>query len=65
MDLDLIVEMLKNNRALWVTATVTGIFAIIISIIDAICLYIQKRKQLEYDKKLEKYKHIAEKKELC
>lgn len=62
MDLDLIVEMLKNNRALWVTATVTGIFAIIISIIDAICLYIQKRKQLEYDKKLEKYKHIAEKK---
>lgn len=62
MDTDMIIEMLKNNRALWVTATVTGIFAIIISILDAIWLFIQKRKQLEYDKQLEKYKHIAEKK---
>lgn len=56
MDMELIVEMLKNNRALWVTATVTGLFAIIISILDAIWLFIQRRKQLEYDKQLEKYK---------
>lgn len=62
MDTDLIIEMLKNNRALWVTATVTGIFAIIISVLDAIWLFVQKRKQHEYDKQLEKYKHIAEKK---
>lgn len=62
MDLELIIEMLKNNRALWVTATVTGLFAIIISILDAIWLFIQRKKQLNYDKQLEKYKHIAEQK---
>ena len=62
MDMDLIIEALKNNRALWVTATVTGVFAIIISILDAVWLFIQRRKQLKYDKQLEKYKHIADKK---
>lgn len=62
MDIQLIVEMLKNNRALWVTATVTGVFAIIVSILNAIWSFIQRKKQLEYDKQLEKYKHIAEKK---
>ena len=62
MDTNLVIEILKNNRTLWVTATVTGVFAIILSIIEAIILYFQRKKQLDYDKQLEKYKHIAEKK---
>lgn len=62
MNMDYIIEALKNNRALWVTATITGIFAIIISILDAVWLFVQRKKQLQYDKQFEKYKHIAEKK---
>ena len=62
MDMDLIIEILKNNRALWVTATVTGIFAITVSIVNAVFLIIQGRKQYKYDKQLEKFKHISEKK---
>ena len=62
MDPELIIEILKNNRALWVTATVTGIFAIIVSIANAVFLIIQGKKQHKYDKQLEKFKHISEKK---
>lgn len=62
MDINMVIAMLKNNRTLWVAATVTGIFAIILSIIEAIILYFQRKKQLEYDKQLERFKHIAEKK---
>lgn len=62
MDMDLIIEILKNNRALWVMATVTGIFAIIVSIVNAVFLFIQGRKQHKYDEQLEKFKHISEKK---
>ncbi len=57
MDLDIVVEMLKANRALWVTATVTGFFAAFVSILNGIWLFIQQKKQLEYDKKLENYKN--------
>ena len=56
MDIDLIIEILKNNRTLWATATVTGGFAVVISIVNAVCLFLQRKKQLEYDKKLEIYK---------
>lgn len=62
MDMDLIMEILKNNRALWVAATVTGIFAIIVSIVNAVFLIIQGRKQHKYNEQLEKFKHISEKK---
>ena len=60
MDADLLIEVLKNNRALWVTATVTGGFAVIVSVLNAIWLYFQRRKQLEYDKKLESYKSMLD-----
>lgn len=56
MDIDVMVELLKNNRTLWVTATVTGIFAVTVSILNAIWLFFQQKKQLAYDKKLENYK---------
>ena len=58
MDVDLIIEMLRNNRALWVTATVTGLFAIIISVLNAIWLYLQRKKQHEYEKKIEEYRSL-------
>ena len=60
MDADLLIEMLKNNRGLWVTATVTGGFALLVSVLNAIGLYFQRRKQLEYDKKLESYKSVLD-----
>ena len=44
MDTELIIEILKNNRALWVTATVTGIFSVIVSIVNAVFLIIQGKK---------------------
>ncbi len=56
MDIGAVVEMLKNNRTLWVTATVTGGFGVVISVMNAIWLFIQRRKQLDYDKKLEIHK---------
>ncbi len=62
MDIDTVVEMLKNNRALWVTATVTGGFAVLVSVLNAIWLFFQRKKQLDYDKKLEDYKRTIEKK---
>lgn len=62
MDIDVVVEMLKNNRALWVTAMVTGCFSVLVSILNAIWLLIQRKKQLEYDKQLEFYKRTLEKK---
>ena len=62
MDIEAVVEMLKNNRALWVAATITGGFAVIVSIINAIWLYFQRKKQLNYDKQLEEYKRTLEKK---
>ena len=62
MDMDLIIEILKNNRDLWVAATVTGGFSVILSIINAVILFIQRRKQHKYDEQLEKFKHISEKK---
>lgn len=62
MNPELIIEILKNNRALWVTATVTGIFAIFVSIVNAVFLIIQGKKQHKYDKQLEEFKHTSEKK---
>lgn len=62
MDMDVIIELLKNNRALWVAATVTGSFSIIVSLINAVFLSIQGWKQHKYDKQLEKFKRISEKK---
>lgn len=62
MDMNVIIELLKNNRALWVAATVTGGFSIIVSLINAVFLSIQGWKQHKYDKQLEKFKHISEKK---
>lgn len=56
MDMDVVAEILKNNRALWVTATVTGGVAVIVSILNAIWLFFQRKKQLDYDTKLENHK---------
>lgn len=56
MDMDTIMEMLKNNRTLWVAATVAGGFSFLVSIINAIFLYFQNKKQHDFDKQLEKYK---------
>lgn len=56
MDMDLILEMLKNNRALWVTATVAGGFSVVLSVLNAIWLYFQNEKQHKFNKQLEKYK---------
>jgi len=56
MNIDLIVEVLKNNRVLWVEATIAGVFAIILSIYNAIMLFFQRKKQHDYDKKLESFK---------
>lgn len=39
MDLDLILEILKDNRALWVTAAVAGGFSVVVSLLNAIWLY--------------------------
>lgn len=58
----MIIEMLKNNRTLWVSAAVAGALAFLISIFEAICLFIQRSKQLKYDKQLEQFKQILEKK---
>ena len=62
MGAELLIEVLKNNRTLWVTATITGSFAVIVSILNAIWLFFQRKKQLDYDKKLENYKSMLENK---
>lgn len=54
--MDIMIEMLKNNRALWVTATVAGGFSLLVSIINAFFLYRQTKKQHDFNKQLEKYK---------
>lgn len=56
MSFDLLTEMLKANKVLWVTAAISGTFSLCISILNIIWLYLQQKKQLEYDKKLENYK---------
>jgi len=60
MDVDLVNEVLRNNIALWVTAIVPGVVAVILSIWNAIWSFLQRKKQLEYDKKLENYKSKLE-----
>ena len=62
MVINMMIEMLKNNRTLWVSATVAGVWAFFISLFEAICLFIQRSKQLKYDKQLEQFKQILEKK---
>ena len=57
MDIDSVVEILRNNRALWVAATVTGGFTVFVSVLNAIWLCLQRKKQLGYDKKLEEHKN--------
>lgn len=62
MDMELIMEILKNNRDLWVKAAITGGFSLTVSIVNAVFLIIQGRKQHKYNEQLEKFKHIYEKK---
>lgn len=62
MDINVVIEMLKNNRALWIAAFVSGGFAVIVSTLNSIWLYLQQKKQHVYDQQLENYKRILEKK---
>lgn len=61
MDLDVFIEVLKNNRMLWVSSTVTGTFAVIVSVLNAFWSYRQKKKQLDYEKRLEDHKSDLDK----
>ena len=57
MDIDAIVEMLKNNRALWVSVTVTGGFAILVTCINFVFWFFQQKKLHRYDLDFQNYKH--------
>lgn len=54
--------MLKNNKSLWVAATITGCFAVLVSIVNSIFLYFQNKRQHKLDKQFEKYKARIDKK---
>lgn len=62
MDINTVVEMLKNNKSLWVAATITGCFAVLVSIVNSIFLFFQNKKQHNLNKQFEKYKAGVENK---
>jgi len=53
MNVDTLIEILKNNRNLWVSVTITGF----LTIVNSIVLNAQRKKQFNYDKKIENYKN--------
>jgi len=62
MDIDVVIEMLRNNRALWVSATVTGGFAVLVSIANIVMWFFQQRRQHKNALDLQNHKHEYDRK---
>jgi len=58
MNIETLLEIVERNENIWIAATISGIFAVILSVLNAVLLLLQRKRQIKYDKIIENYRSM-------